>query len=46
VRSAQTKEAASTLYVNRNHNMVHHAPETTAEFQRILWEHLTCLGRD
>jgi hypothetical protein len=46
VRSAQTPEAASTLYVNYRHSDVHHAPETTAEFRRILWEHLTRLGRD
>jgi hypothetical protein len=46
VRSAQTQEAVSTLYVNQNHNKVHHAPETTAEFQRILCDHLTCLGRN
>lgn len=46
VRSAQTKEAASTLFVNQKHGEVHHVPEATKEFQRILCEHLASLGRN
>jgi pimeloyl-ACP methyl ester carboxylesterase len=44
-RSARTDEAVSTFYVDQNHNVVHHAPETTAEIQRILCEQLGSLGR-
>src|SRR5262249_2481853 len=46
VRSAQTKEAVSTLFVNHKHGEVHHAVEASAEFQRILCEHLMSLGRN
>src|SRR5262249_32742074 len=44
-RSAQTQEAVSTFYVDHDHTAVHHAPETTAEIQRILCEQLDSLGR-
>jgi hypothetical protein len=46
VRSARTSEAESTFYVNLSHNKVPHAPETSAEIQRILCEHLSgSMGR-
>jgi hypothetical protein len=44
VRSARTPEAESILYVNYKHPVIHHAPETTAEIQRILCEHLAGMG--
>jgi len=39
-RSAQTAEAASTMFVPAKHGQVHHTVQSTTEIKRILCEHL------